>query len=626
MFSDLKYILIVSVMILSACGPYAKLDGIREGAISLGLSVADDVEEESSVDKEIVIDSIRGTLSDGPLLMKAVKDTETGEMVATDVIRASRVVARFRNVAERDGSVSICFDITVPEEMTRSGWQLRVLPYMKIQSDTIGLEPIYITGQQYRGKQLRGYERYHRFLSTILTDPEDFLRLGQLEIFLQRHFPETYSMKTDSSFVSEPDARNLFGVTQRDALEHYRREIKWRRNERRKSLKDSKFEEFVKDPIPSCGVRLDTVFVSPQGEFTYRYTHTFKSRPALKKVNVFLHQQLYEDGECMIDMPFPEELTFYISSLSSLVEDKVMYQMFISSRRVCDHTRAFIDFEHGSAVVDTSLSENAAELFRVRQCIDDVLSRNNLALDSIVVTASCSPEGRYAFNRTLSDARSHSVCDYISSFVPQQWRDSLRTSSVPENWDQFIRLVENDTVLSKDTRRKMVILARNMEGGPDRVEETLSEMPEYRYLRERIYPKLRNVRFDFHMHRKGVIHDTVMTAVPDTVYKAGLMALRDLDYKKAVTLLRPYGDYNAALALTCADYNHSALEVLGHLDVASPKVCYIKAMVLSRLELYEEALKYFELAVINDPSMIHRANLDPEMNELVKRRQNIDWK
>jgi hypothetical protein len=49
-------------------------------------------------------------------------------------------------------------------------------------------------------------------------------------------------------------------------------------------------------------------------------------------------------------------------------------------------------------------------------------------------------------------------------------------------------------------------------------------------------------------------------------------------------------------------------------------------MVLSRLELYEEALKYFELAVIKDPSMIHRANLDPEMNELVKRRQNIDWK
>jgi hypothetical protein len=624
MFSDFKYILIVSFVMLSACGQYAKLDGIRDGRVSLGLSVADDAAKEPFADKDVVIDSIRSALSDEPLLMKAVKDTETGEMVATDVICASRVVARFRNVAERDGHVSISFDITVPNEMTRSGWQLRVLPYMRIQSDTVALEPIYITGQQYRGKQLRGYERYHKFLSTILTNPEDFLRLGQLEILLQRHFPETYSMKTDSSFVSDPDAQNLFGVTQHDALEHYKRELKWRRNERRKGLRDKKFEEFVKDPIPSSGVRLDTVFVSPQGEFTYRYTHTFRSRPGLRKVNVYLHQQLYEDGECIIDMPFQEELTFYISSLSSLVEDKVMYLMAVNQRRVYDHTSAFIDFEYGSAVVDTSLSENAAELFRVRQCIDDVLSRKDLALDSIVVTASCSPEGRYDFNRALSEARSRSVCDYVAGFVSQQWRDSLKTSYVPENWDQFIRIVENDTVLSRETRRKMVILVMNMEGEPDRVEEKLSMMPEYRYLRERIYPKLRNVRFDFHMHRKGVVQDTVMTTVQDTVYKAGLDALRELDYRRAVTLLRPYGDYNAALALTCADYNHTALEVLGHLDIASPKVCYLKAIVLSRLGQYEEALKYFELAVINDSSMAHRANLDPEMSVMVKRRQNLE--
>ena len=170
----------------------------------------------------------------------------------------------------------------------------------------------------------------------------------------------------------------------------------------------------------------------------------------------------------------------------------------------------------------------------------------------------------------------------------------------------------------------MVILVMNMEGEPDRVEEKLSMMPEYRYLRERIYPKLRNVRFDFHMHRKGVVQDTVMTAVQDTVYKAGLDALRELDYRRAVTLLRPYEDYNAALALTCADYNHTALEVLGHLDIASPKVCYLKAIVLSRLGQYEEALKYFELAVINDSSMAHRANLDPEMSVMVKRRQNLE--
>ena len=42
----------------------------------------------------------------------------------------------------------------------------------------------------------------------------------------------------------------------------------------------------------------------------------------------------------------------------------------------------------------------------------------------------------------------------------------------------------------------------------------------------------------------------------------------------------------------------------------------------SRLEQYDEALKYFELAVLYDPRLEFRANLDPEMYEIIKYRQN----
>ena len=50
------------------------------------------------------------------IIMKAVKD-ENGEMVATDVIQAAKVTARFRNVAERGGQVDLGFRIIVPGEM-----------------------------------------------------------------------------------------------------------------------------------------------------------------------------------------------------------------------------------------------------------------------------------------------------------------------------------------------------------------------------------------------------------------------------------------------------------------------------------------------------------------------------
>jgi len=93
-------------------------------------------------------------------------------------------------------------------------------------------------------------------------------------------------------------------------------------------------------------------------------------------------------------------------------------------------------------------------------------------------------------------------------------------------------------------------------------------------------------------------------------------ALSQLDYKKAVTVLRPYKDYNTALAFLAADYNHSALAVLEKLDDTVPEVCYLKAVVLSRLQQGEEALKYLKLSVAYDPHLRFRANLDPEMSVL----------
>lgn len=602
-----------------SCTPYRKIQRIRSGEVMMGLSVPEDKPAEE--DKPVEVDSIRSTLSDGPIIMNAIRDSETGEMVATDVISASKVTARFRNVAERAGFVTISFDITVPAGMSDSQWQLKIRSFMRIQEDTLALEPVYITGANYRNGQLRGYERYRAFLASIITDTSDFIRVHQLEIFLQRHFPETYAMKTDSTLIPEPMAENLFGVTQRDALEHYKKHMKWSRNEKKKSRKGKMYRRYVKDPIPMEGIRLDTVLISSDGDFIYRYVHGFRSRPGLKKVMVYMHGDLYERGVCRAELPFPDELTFYISSLSTLADLATKYRMIVLERRVYDNTKALIDFAVGKADVDTLLGDNASEIRRVRSCIEDVVSREEFALDSLVIVASCSPEGSYASNRRLSKARSESVLKLIEEFVPQEWKDSLRASELPENWPQLTRLIEHDTLIAATSRKQMLSLIETMTD-PDAAERRLSRMPEYRYLRERLYPQLRSVSFNFYLHRVGMQKDTVHTTEIDTVYMAGLQALKDLDYKKAVAILRPYDDYNAALAFMSADYNHSALDVLGRLDDTDPKVCYLMALVLSRMEQHDEAMKYFELCIAYDPYMEYRANLDPEMHMLVQRRKH----
>lgn len=590
---------------------------VRSGEVRMSMSLPEDNEEEVADEPEEVVDSIKSTLAGEPFIMNAIRDSETGEMVATDIIRASTVTARFRNVAERSGYVTIGFDVNVPAGMADSKWRLKLYPSMIARQDTVGLEPLIITGAGYREGQLRGYERYRRFIASIVSDTTDFIRIGQLEIFLERYFPDTYIMKNDSSIVADPQAETLFGATQEEALRHYTMKLKREMNERRKARAEEKFLKYVRDPIVKEGIRLDTVFNADDGDFVYSYLHTFKAEPGLKKVIVSMKGSLFADGRKAADLPDPDDLAFYISSLSSLTDDAPRYRLLILERRAYDNTKAFLDFALGSAAVDTSLSDNASELRRIRRCIDDVAAQKEYVLDSLLIVASCSPEGSWKHNKSLSARRAEAIMEYIREYVPEEWKDSLKTAEIPENWELLKKMVENDAVMSGAERKYIVDLVDKMED-PDRTERLLSRHPRYRYLREKIYPRLRSVSFDFHLHRMGMIKDTVHTTELDTVYMAGVEALRNLDYKKAVTMLRPYRDYNSALAFVLADYNHSALDALNMLDLSDPKVCYLKAVVLARLGLEGEALKYYEMAALIDPHLRHRANLDPELSEIIK--------
>ena len=72
-----------------SCSSYRKLEQIRSGEVRMGLGVSEDEPLEDDM-PEVDVDSIRGSLADGPIIMNAIRDSETGEMVATDIISASR--------------------------------------------------------------------------------------------------------------------------------------------------------------------------------------------------------------------------------------------------------------------------------------------------------------------------------------------------------------------------------------------------------------------------------------------------------------------------------------------------------------------------------------------------------
>ena len=153
----------------------------------------------------------------------------------------------------------------------------------------------------------------------------------------------------------------------------------------------------------------------------------------------------------------------------------------------------------------------------------------------------------------------------------------------------------------------------------DSAETALSTLPGYIYLREKIYPRLRSVNFEFWLHRPDMAKDTVHTAELDTAYMSGVEAIRNLDYRKAVSLLRQYSDYNSALACLSAGYEETALSILAGIRQKSAKANYLAALVMARLDMKAEAMEYYSRSVIQDPSMKFRANLDPELSPLLRK-------
>ena len=628
------------VVLLVGCGPQGKLERLRRQSLAAQMVIADEKElPEIAMGEEPRRDTMVVEDPDGNevLIMRAIKD-ENGEMVATDVIQAAKVTARFRNVAERSGRVDLNFRIIVPEAMQDRNWQLRFYPDLFVLEDSLRLDPILITGEGYRKAQLKGYDHYRRFLDSIAADSTHFVDRFQLEVFLRRNLPDIYQFKTDSTTVSDEEFRSHYGVTERQALMHYTNQLVVRRNRWKVSRKEDVFRKYVKVPIVTEGLRLDTVIVSPDGDILYDYVQSIHVKPTLRKATVLLSGDIFEEDRRIYRVPRSEPLTFYISSISGLTDEAVRYKTIVTERRVQANTACYIDFEQGRAEIRRETGNNREEMARIEENLRGLLQHRDFDLDSIVVTASCSPEGTFEHNRKLSMRRSESVSDYFEGFL-KRYRDSLRHSSFhiglddtwkeetpqeirllsrnnPENWTMLDALVRADGSLSEHEKKEYDQM-RVVED-PDLREQRLQRLPSFRHIRESLYPRLRTVRFDFHLHRKGLQKDTIHTTVIDTVYMRGLQAIRDREYEQAVTLLRPYKDYNTAVAFCAMDYNASALEVLEPM-ARTDKVLYLLAILYSRRGDDRKAVESYLKACRLNPAFVHRGNLDPEIAGLIRR-------
>ena len=97
----------------------------------------------------------------------------------------------------------------------------------------------------------------------------------------------------------------------------------------------------------------------------------------------------------------------------------------------------------------------------------------------------------------------------------------------------------------------------------------------------------------------------------------GVRLLRDMMYDDAIKILAPYQDFNSALAYMAVERNASAMLILQNLP-RDAKVNYLLAILHSRNGDVQKAVECYLQACRQDPSFVHRGNLDPEISVLIK--------
>ena len=630
----------LAALLLAAfsCSSQRKLAAIKSGDPAASLVLGKDVYVPEVKEAKTLRDTLRIKDDDGRelLLMKAIRDESTGDMVATETLDAAKVTARFRNIAERHGKVDLAFQIIVPGAMQDSKWQLRFYPDMYMLGDVERLDPVLITGNSYDKARLKGYQQYNRLLSRIVSDTTRFVNVKALEIFLRRNIPQIYAFKTDSTYVSDEQFYTMYGVSEQEAIDHYTRKIARSMNDRRKRKLDEIYNKYVK--VFTDNIRLDTVMVGKNGDFIYNYVQTISTRPRLRKVDITLSGEIYEAGEKLYDIPQSSPLTFYISSVSGLTDARERYVEKVIERHADASTTSHIDFKVGKSNIDLELGNNRQELGRIRRTLATLLENETFLLDSIIVTASASPEGRENLNWRLSRSRSESISHYLDEQI-RVLQDSIERSNglrfdeaghrirsefvrIPfvsrykgENWDRLSFLVDEDTYLTEGDKSRFDLMGRVPD--LDAREALLARERFYPYLRDHLYPRLRTVAFDFHLHRRDMVKDTIHTTVIDSTYMRGVRALQNMDYEAAVALLRPYNDYNTAIAYLGLDRNQSALEILSR-EKPTASVNYLLAILYARLGDEQKAVDCFLRSCRQEPSYVHRGNLDPEISNLIK--------
>ena len=617
------------------------------------------------------------------IVTQAERDSITGEEITTVKLSEITVTAKSKQVAERNGKINLDFLITVPSSLINNKWQLQLAPVAFQVNDTIELDKIFLSGADFSKMQKKGYLQYQAFVSSIIPDSlylkemfnqkgykkamedleNEYYQAWKNEVIQKERWIDWsdkinarfayFNFKVDqnrasiagyNSILRYLPAYNMYrqldkeytpskwkiytegnyqirtkNITSEDSTAITKKFTNYKKiadNQKKKEMLDEMYNKYVRFPIQSA--RLDTI-IKEGNNFIYYYKQELPATENCKKIELTLNGQTLSKNETVTPLPPSDTLVYYISSMVQFLDHTPRYKKKIISRKDEVNVTAYINYQTASTTFDERIGKNKEELERVFETIRNINYTGEFLIDSIYMTATSSPEGSASLNMQLSKGRALNLKQYLlRESDDREGVDSLfRPQWIGEDWGKLRKLIAADDSLPN--RAEMIIMCENV-NNPDRREEALRTYPEgYKRMRDKYYPLLRAVEFKFHLHRRGMIQDTIIMPVIDSTYQDAIRMIENRQYKKALVVLDDQypDDYNTAICLMSLGYDRRALEIMNRQADTSNRN-YILAILYYRLKNETEAVKHFVKACEQDETKIWRGKLDPEINTLIK--------
>ena len=208
------------------------------------------------------------------------------------------------------------------------------------------------------------------------------------------------------------------------------------------------FARFVKYPY-SEGSRLDSIVQHP-GHISYYYSQEVPTDETSKTMLVTLQGWVMALDESYYKLPPSDTLTYHVSSMLSFADTTTRYKIKIIEKYATVQDRNYIQFRLNDTHVLDSLGRNAAELDKIRTRMAGLIGQREFFVDSIVLTASASPEGRYARNSTLAQGRAHALKGYLRKCIGPQVDTLMQIRWIAEDWHELTTRIRSDETCDAD--------------------------------------------------------------------------------------------------------------------------------------------------------------------------------